>query len=156
MRDPSLYLGLKPADRPRTEAGQRGKCSPGNPTVNSVRQSPVQSSSLVRTQLTSPTSHRVPAFIVSRALFGLYPFAPDFFPFWAGQRDPQVPRSYYPFLPDYRALRTLTGGGPNRELFFATRWKDAVRESDTRQNPRYEVGTVMSVVHMFLFLPSFS
>jgi len=40
--------------------------------------------------------------------------------------------------------------------FFATRWKDAVRESDARQNPRYEVGTVMSVVHMFLFLPSFS
>ena len=53
-------------------------------------------------------------------------------------------------------MRNLTGGGPNRELFFATRWKDAVRESDARQYPRYEVGTVMSVVHMFLFLPSFS
>jgi len=38
-------------------------------------------SSLVRTQLTSPTSHRVPVSIVSRALFGVYPFAPDFFPF---------------------------------------------------------------------------
>jgi len=81
VRDPSLYLGLKSTDRPRTEAGQRGKCSPGNLTVNSVRQSPVQSSSLVRTQLTSPTSYRVPASIVSRALFGLNPFAQTFSPF---------------------------------------------------------------------------
>ena len=57
-------------------------------------------------------------------------------------------------LPVCAALRNLTA--VRIVCFFATRWKDAVRESHARQNPRYELGTVMSVVHMFLFLPSFS
>lgn len=65
-------------------------------------------------------------------------------------------RPYYPFVPDYWALRNLTGGGPNRELFLRRGGRTQFARAMRDRTLGTKVGTVMSVVHMFLFLPSFS